>query len=411
MSLLIIGLVVLMFGFDLVISMLNYNQRKLALPENVRDIYDEAAYQKWLSYTMEKLRMEWIGKTMNTLFLVVLLGLGFFGALEKFSASFTSNPILQTLIFLGLFMGLSIVLSLPFEWIDTFKIEAKYGFNTTSVKTFWIDQVKSLVLGALLFGILVSVINALYLYFKADLITFAIISWGVVCIVMIALFVLNVKVFVRLFNKLKPIEDEVLREKINALAKKAGFNVKSIFVMDASKRSTKLNGFFSGLGNTGEIVLYDTLLNKMSHDEILAVLAHELGHAKNRDTLRMLGIQNMILGYYIIGISLILITPVFFTAFGLSEIHFGFAFVLFTILMEPFSLITGIVTNTILRQAEYNADAFSVKYTSKEAMSSVMRILVTENFSNLNPHPLYVLLHYSHPPISQRLKAIQEVSQ
>ncbi len=408
MSLLIIGLVVLMFGFDLVISMLNYNQRKLALPENVRGIYDEAAYQKWLSYTMEKLRMEWIGKIINTLFLVVLLGLGFFGALEQFSASFTSDPILQTLIFLGLFMGLSILMGLPFEWIDTFKIEAKYGFNTTSVKTFWIDQVKSLVLGALLFGILVSVINALYLYFKADLITFAIMAWGVVCIVMIALFVLNVKVFVRLFNKLKPIEDEVLREKINALAKQAGFNVKSIFVMDASKRSTKLNGFFSGLGNTGEIVLYDTLLNKMSHDEILAVLAHELGHAKNRDTIRMLGLQNMILGYYIIGISLILITPAFFTAFGLSGIHFGFAFVLFTILMEPFSLIFGIVDNAILRQAEYNADAFSVKYTSKEAMSSVMRILVTENFSNLNPHPLYVLLHYSHPPISQRLKAIQE---
>ncbi len=411
MTLWIIGLVVLMFGFDLGISMLNNSQRKLVLPENVRDIYDEAGYQKWLNYTMEKLKMEWIGKTVNTLFLVLLLGLGFFGALEAFSASFTSNPIHQTLIFLGLFMGLSMLMGLPFEWIDTFKIEAKYGFNTTSAKTFWIDQWKNLVLGTLLFGVLLSMINAIYLYFKADLITFAVISWGVICLVMVALFVLNVKVFVRLFNQLKPIEDEALREKINALAKQAGFNVKSIFVMDASKRSTKLNGFFSGLGKTGEIVLYDTLLNKMSHDEILAVLAHELGHAKHRDTLRMLGIQNLILGFYIIGISLILITPAFFTAFALSGIHFGFAFVLFTILMEPFSLITGVITNTILRQAEYKADAFSVRYTSKDAMSSVLRILVTENFSNLNPHPYYVLLHYSHPPMSERLKAIQDVVQ
>ena len=410
MSILVLSVIVVVFVFDLLITVLNFNQRKLPLPENVRGIYDEAAYQKWLSYTNDKLRMEWIGKTINLVMMVLLLSLGFFGALESLASSLSPNPIVQTLIFLGLFMGLTSLLSLPFEWIDTFKIEAKYGFNTTTPKTFWIDQIKGLALGSLLFGVLVSILNGLYLTFQTRLVDFAVTAWLVIMGVMVALFILNVKVFVRLFNKLKPIEDAQLKEKINALASQAGFNVKSIFTMDASKRSTKLNGFYSGLGKTGEIVLYDTLLNKMNHEEILAVLAHELGHAKHKDTLRMLIVQNSILGTFMIGIAWILSTPSLFTAFGLSGIHFGFAFVLFTILIEPLTLIYGVQTNAMLRQAEFKADAFSVQLTSKEAMSSVMKILVTENFSNLNPHPLYVLLHYSHPPISERLKAIQEVT-
>lgn len=408
MSLWIIGLVVLMFGFDLWISILNYDRRKLPLPENVRGIYDETAYQKWMSYTMEKLRLEWIGKSVSTLVMVLLLGFGFFGALEKFSASVSSQPVFQTLIFLGIFMGIHLGIDLPYEWVDTFKIEAKYGFNKTSAKTFWIDQLKNLVLGIALFGLLVWAINDLYLAFRTNLITFAIVAWVLISVFLIFT-VLNGKRFVRLFNKLKPVEDLELRDKIHALAIEAGFNVKSISVMDASKRSTKLNGFYSGLGKTGEIVLYDTLLTKMNHDEILAVLAHELGHAKHKDTLRMLILQNQILAYYMIGFTYLLSNSMFFTGFGLTGIHFGFGLVLFSILMEPFSLIFGIFTNTNLRQAEFNADAFAVKLTSKEAMSSVMRILVAENFSNLNPHHLYVLLHYSHPPMSERLKAIQDV--
>jgi STE24 endopeptidase len=235
------------------------------------------------------------------------------------------------------------------------------------------------------------------------------ILWIFISVVLLLIFVLNTKVFVRLFNKLKPIEEGELKDKITALAKKTGFEVKAISSMDASKRSTKLNGFYSGLGKIGEIVLYDTLISKLSIDQILAVLAHELGHAKHKDTLRMLVVQIMILGLYACGIGLILQMPIFFTSFGLEGIHFGFAFILFSILMEPLSLLLQIPVNILLRRAEYKADAFSVKMTSKKDMTEVMKILVTENFSNLNPHPLTVLLHYSHPPVSQRLQAIENL--
>jgi STE24 endopeptidase len=409
MATLILSLLIVMYILDLIVTYLNTSQRKKPLPEKVKDIYDESSYVKWLSYTMEKLQFELIHKTLNIGVLVCLLGFGFFGVLESFTKEVLSNPILQTLLFLGIFMGLQMILDLPFEIIDTFKIEAKYGFNKTSRKTFWIDQLKGLVLGSVLMGLLISVMMILFQAFQDQILIFMLILWIFISVVLLLIFVLNTKVFVRLFNKLKPIEEGELKDKITALAKKTGFEVKAISSMDASKRSTKLNGFYSGLGKIGEIVLYDTLISKLSIDQILAVLAHELGHAKHKDTLRMLVVQIMILGLYACGIGLILQMPVFFIAFGLEGIHFGFAFILFSILMEPLSLLLQIPVNILLRRAEYKADAFSVKMTSKKDMTEVMKILVTENFSNLNPHPLTVLLHYSHPPVSQRLQAIENL--
>jgi STE24 endopeptidase len=406
MSIVIISLLIVLFVFDLIVSLMNYAMRKQPLPESVKGIYDQKDYTKWLSYSMEKLRMDLISKSVSLILMVALLSLGFFGFLDSFSASVTSDPIGQTLIFLGLFMGFQLILGLPFEMVDTFMIEAKYGFNKTSVKTFWVDQLKGLLLGALLMGVLISVIQLLYQVFHDQLFLFFIVAWLFIALVMIVFFVLNTRVFVRLFNKLKPIEDVELKDKINALAKQCHFEVKAIFVMDASKRSSKLNGFFSGLGKTGEIVLYDTLINKLSHEQILSVLAHELGHATHKDTLKMLVVQITMLGLYALGLGFILQTPSLYTAFGLSGVHFGFAFILFTILIEPISLLLGIPVNALLRKAEYKADAFAVKMTNKEDMTEVLKILTTENFSNLNPHPFYVLLHYSHPPVAQRLSAI-----
>lgn len=410
MSIFIISLLILLFMFDLIVSLLNYAMRKKPLPKLVEDIYDNDAYTKWLSYTMEKLRMDLIAKTVSLILMVAFLSLGFFGYLETLSVSITSDAIGQTLIFLGLFMGLQLILGLPFELIDTFKIEAKYGFNKTSVKTFWIDQLKGLVLGALLMGVLISIIQLLFQIFQDQLFLFFIVAWLFISLVMIVFFVLNTKVFVRLFNKLRPIEDGELKDKITALAKQCHFEVKAIFVMDASKRSSKLNGFFSGLGKTGEIVLYDTLVNKLTHEQILSVLAHELGHATHKDTLKMLGVQIAMLGVYALGLGYILQTPALFVAFGLQGVHFGFALILFTILIEPVSVLLGIPVNALLRSAEYKADAFAVTMTNKEDMAEVLKILTTENFSNLNPHPLYVLLHYSHPPVDKRLLAISSDS-
>ena len=403
----LIVFILVFVGLDVGISLLNYNQRTQPLPQNVVGIYDDVAYSKWLAYSMEKLKLGLIQKGVFTVILVGFLGLGGFAGLNTFSESFSTDPVLSTLIFIGAFMGLQLVVGLPFEWIDTFTIEAKYGFNKTTVKTFWIDQLKGLVLGIILGGAVLAFLVSLYLNFQDQLIEFGVWSYIALSVLTLVMFVLS-KVFVRLFNKLKPIDDEQLKTKIDELATKCGFRVKSIYEMDASKRSTKLNGFYTGFGKVGEIVLYDTLIAKMTHEQILAVLAHELGHAKHKDTLRLLGIQNMILWVYIALIVVILSVPSLFVAFGFEGVHFGFALILFSVLVEPVSLIVGISNNAILRLAETKADAYAVTMTSKETMGEVLKTLAAENFSNLNPHPLYVMIHYTHPPIAQRLSDLQK---
>ncbi len=409
MPALIIGLILFMFTLDLGVSLLNYAQRIKPLEENIKNIYDEAQYQLWLAYMMEKNRLETIQKTFNLIVLVSLLSFGYFSYLESVSQNISSDGLLQTMIFLALYMGMQLILGLGFEWFDTFKIEAKYGFNKTSTKTFWIDQLKGLVLGSVLLGGLVIVMQSLFITFSKQLGSFILVFWIFISFMMILFFVLNTKILLRLFNKLKPIEDETLKNEIDTLAKKTGFEVKAIFIMDASKRSTKLNAFFSGLGKMREVVLYDTLIAKLSQDQILAVLAHELGHAKHKDTLRMLVIQILVFEIYALGIGFILQTSSLSTTFGLQGLNFGFSIILFIILIEPVGLLIGIPINALSRSAEYKADAFAVKMTSKEAISGALKILVTENFSNLSPHPLYVLLHYSHPPLSRRLSAIDKV--
>jgi len=402
MVILIIAFILIMTSFDVFVSWLNYTQRNKPLPEAVQGIYDDAAYSKWLAYSMEKLKLGLIQKAVFTVILVGFLGFGGFALLNVFSESISTNPIVSTLVFIGAFMGLQLIVGLPFEWIDTFTIEAKYGFNKTTVKTFWIDQMKGLVLGIVLGGLVLTILNLLYLSFQSAILQFGVWAYIVVSVLTLVMFVLS-KVFVRVFNKLKPVEDPQLKAKVDELAHKCGFHVKSVYEMDASKRSTKLNGFYTGFGKVGEIVLYDTLIAKMSHEEILAVLAHELGHAKHKDTLRLLGIQNTVLWFYIALMTLILSLPELFTPFGFEGVHFGFALILFSILVEPLSLFIGISNNVLMRSAETKADAYAVKMTSKETMGNVLKVLAAENFSNLNPHPVYVLLHYTHPPIAKRL--------
>jgi STE24 endopeptidase len=405
----LIVFILVFVGLDVGISLLNYNQRTQPLPANVAGIYDVAAYSKWLAYSMEKLKLGLIQKAVFTVILVGLLGFGGFAWLNTFSESFSMDQVLSTLIFIGAFMGLQLVVGLPFEWIDTFTIEAKYGFNKTTIKTFWIDQLKGLVLGIVLGGAVLVLLVSLYLNFQEALLQFGIWAYVALSILTLAMFVLS-KVFVRVFNKLKPIDDMNLKAKIDELATKCGFRVKSIYEMDASKRSTKLNGFYTGFGKVGEIVLYDTLIAKMSHEQILAVLAHELGHAKHKDTQKLLLIQNGTMVYYIALIVFILYMPGLFTPFGFEGVHFGFALILFSILVEPLSLVLGIVRNALMRIAETKADAYAVSMTSKETMGDVLKTLAAENFSNLNPHPLYVMIHYTHPPIAQRLSDLQKAN-
>ncbi|MBU1093733.1 MAG: M48 family metallopeptidase [Firmicutes bacterium] len=406
---LIVGLIIVMFALDLIVSLLNYNNRNKPIPENVKDIYDEEKYSKWLSYTMETMRFGLITKVFDTLLILGLLIFGVFGAIEVWTNSWFLSPTLRTLSFLGLIVvGLSIT-NMPFNYYATFVIEEKFGFNKTNKKTFFFDMIKNLLIMTILGGSVVALFSFLYLQFTDNLWLFVLTAWAALSIIMILIFILNVKVFVKLFNKLSPLPEGDLRTRIEALALEVGFQVTAISIMDASKRSTKLNAFFSGLGKTREVVLFDTLVEKLSEDEILSVLAHELGHAMHKDAPRMLVQQIIIFGLYAAVIGLIMQSSDLATAFGLTGVHLGFGLILFSILIEPINVLLGMPLNYLSRKAEYAADAFSTKYVDKKHMMSALRILVTENYSNLNPHPVYVLLHYSHPAMADRLGAIEKL--
>lgn len=406
---LVVGLIMLMFTLDVIVSLLNYNYRNKPIPENVKDIYDKEQYQKWLNYTMDQMRFGLIKKVFDTLLMVGLLVFGFFGTLEGWTNGWFASPTLRTLSFLGIILvGLSLI-NMPFSYYSTFVIEEKYGFNKTKKKTFFFDFVKNLILMTVLVGAVIALFSFLYLQFSDSIWLFVLFAWIALSMIIVLMFILNVKVFVKLFNKLSPLPEGELRTRIEAMAKEVGFEVKAISSMDASKRSTKLNAFFSGLGKTREVVLFDTLIEKLSDDEILSVLAHELGHAMHKDAPRMILERIIIFGLYAAIIGFIMQSLTLATAFGLSGIHLGFGLILFTILIEPIDFILGIPLNYLSRKAEYAADAFSTKYVDKKHMMSALRILVTENYANLNPHPIYILLHYSHPAIPDRLGALEKL--
>ncbi len=408
-SYLIIGLVAIMYVVDLVITLINYKNRTQPIPEIARDIYDREKYTKWLNYFMETMRFEVIVKFVSTALLLALLAFGFFGYLERITLQWFDHPILQNLAFLGVFGLLSMLISLPFDYYATFVIEEKFGFNKTTHTTFFIDLLKNILVAALLGGGLVALLNAIYLEFFGQIWWFVLYAWVILTVVMVVLFVLNTKVFVKIFNKLTPLPDGELRDKIQALAEKVGFSVKAVSVMDASKRSSKLNAFFSGLGKTREVVLFDTLVEKLDDEEILSVLAHELGHAVHKDIPRMLALQILMFGLYAVVIGFILQSESLAQAFGLSGVHLGFSLILFSILISPLDFLLGFSLNSISRKAEYAADAFATQYVGKEATMAAFKILAQENLSNLTPHPLYVLVHYNHPTIPERLQAISKL--
>jgi STE24 endopeptidase len=408
MYIVIIALIASMYVIDLFLNILNVKHSKLEMPDNVKHIYDEKAYEKWANYHHEHLIFGIIQKSVFTVLILGLLLFKVFGVFESIALNATNSEIAQTLIFLVIYLAIQTIIGIPFEYVNTFKIEEKYGFNKTTKKTFVIDQIKGFLLSSVLLGALVAGLQGLYLAFIDSVWIFVILAWVFLAIIMILMFILNTKVFVKIFNKLTPLEDGSLKDKIDFLATKLGFEVEKISIMDASKRSSKLNAFFSGLGKTRDVVLFDTLLDKLSEDQILAVLAHELGHATHKDTTKMLMQNILTFGLYAAVIGLIMQSPTVFIDFGLEGIFFGFGLILFIILMEPISILLGMLTNGWSRKIEYRADGFAKEHVGKDHMIGALEILARENFSNLNPHPLYVKLFYNHPTISERISSLEK---
>jgi STE24 endopeptidase len=402
----IISLLIGVYVFETMVSMLNQKHSRSPIPVNVRDVYSNKGYKKWLAYSLEGHRYSLVQRGFSLIVLLVLL-MGPFARLSRLASIWTANPILQSLLFLGIYQTLLVLLGIPFGLYKTFSMEERHGFNRTTKKVFIRDTIVSYLATLALGGLLIGGIHAFFLRFADNLWMFVFVTWSALAVLMVLAVAVLGKWFMRLFNQFTPLPEGELRTRIENLGASVGFSVKAILVMNASKRSTKSNAAFMGIGKTREVILFDTLLERMSDDEILAVLAHELGHAVHKDTWLLLGRQVLVMAFYAVGIGLVLQAPAFYTAFGFTGVHFGFATILFSILLDPISLLLGIPLNLLSRKAEYQADAFASQQTDPRWMISALKTLSRENLANLNPHPLSVRLYYSHPPMSDRIGALQ----
>ena len=405
-SLLVLGFIALMYVVNTGLAILNLSYRHQPLPANVRDIYDQSKYQKSKAYFVENTWFSLVKNTVNFILLIALFVGGFFPWMADIAMAITAHPLVQTFVFFSILLILNTLLNLPFNYYKTFSIEARYGFNKMTKTLFFKDTMKNILLSTLLIAGIAVLLQVLLGWLGTN---FVFGAWVALSLLLIILFALNTKVFIKLFNRLTPLPDGELKSAIVNLASKTGFQAKASYTMDASKRSSKLNAFFSGFGPIREIALFDTLIAKLKEAEILAVLAHEIGHAKHFDELRLVLQNILIFGLYAVVINLTVSNIDLANAFGFSGAFFGFGLIVFTILIEPLDFLLGIPVNYLSRRAEFAADHFEVKLGYQKAMLSALKTLVTENYGNLTPHPLQVLLTYSHPPMSLRLAAIEAI--
>jgi STE24 endopeptidase len=409
MELLVIGILVANYILDTSLTLLNLGYKKNPIPENVKDLYEPERYEKWMRYTHSNTRFNLVSSGVNLIVLLSLLVAG--GALIQVLnsvAQTSDNALIQTLIFLGLYQAITFVIGLGFSYYRTFVIEEKFGFNKTTPKVFVSDQIKQVILTIVLGGALVSGLYYLFVTFQDQLLIFVVVLWLSVMALLAILLYLYTAVFVRIFYKIEPLEEGELRNRIEALADKIGFKVKAISKLNASKRSSKMNAFFSGFGKQKEIVFFDTLLEKMDDDQVLAVLAHEFAHGKNKDVLIGFIERFFIVGLFAFFIFWILTTPSLYTAFGFDDVFLGFGIILFSVLASPINFILGIPISANSRKAEYKADAFAVSMMGADAMAGGLKVMARDALSDLNPHPLVVKFYYSHPPMHLRLGAIEK---
>ena len=402
----VIGLLITMTVINSILAFLNLLNQKQPLPKIVKGIYSQEKHRQAKQYYAENSRFNLLKSLFDLALLLALFLFDFFPWLANLISGLTDIGLLQSFIFFSVLLVGSSLLGAPWNYYKTFYIEEKYGFNKMTRKLFVTDIFRNLLVSTMLVSGIGVLLQGIYEWLGSY---FVLGAWITLSILLIVLFTLNTKVFVKIFNKLTPIPEGSLKTSIQALAAKTGFTAKAIYSMDASKRSTKLNAFFSGFGPIREIALFDTLLAKLKEDEILAVLAHEIGHAKHFDEIRTLIQQIFIFGLYALIINLTVSNVDLAAAFGFNTPYFPFGLILFSILIEPIDFLLGIPVNYLSRKAEYAADAFAVKQGYKQSMISALKVLVNENFANLTPHPLQVMLTYSHPTMSLRLEAIEKL--
>ena len=401
----IISLVVFNYIFSTVLNFINNKYWKDEIPPIMQDYYKKDNYIKAKKYAKEKGQINLISSTLSTLITLLFLILKGYGYLNLLISNYYEIPFLQSsMFFLSLFV-LSDLISIPFSCYNTFVIEEKYGFNKMTVKTFIFDKIKSYLLtiilgGALLYGalLLVNILeNGFWLFL-----------WLSLSILMLLINMFYADIIVPIFNKLKPLESGSLREKIEQYSQKVGYSLKNIYVIDGSKRSSKANAFFSGLGPRKTIALYDTLIANHTEEELVAVIAHEVGHYKKKHLVTSLILTILQLGLMSYLLEICLKQNEISEALGGNEPVFHLGLLAFTILYSPIGTILSVLMNINSRKNEFEADNYAKETYSGDSLSLALKKLSVDNLSNLYPHPFYTFLHYSHPPLLHRLEALSE---
>ncbi len=401
---LIVALLCGSFVLDRLLDLLNLSRMKPELPEKLRPFYDEERYRKSQNYLREKSRFGLLTGALNFVGTLLVLILGGLGALDSYLRTYMDDPFLLALTFFGVLGAASSIFGMPFSLYSTFVIEEKYGFNKTTFKTWVLDKVKGALIGAVLGSLILFAFIWLVDTLKED---FWIWFWGGISLFSLGIQFFYTTLLMPLFNKLQPLEAGELRSAIEAYSTKVGFPLGNIMVMDGSKRSTKANAFFSGFGSQKRIVLYDTLIAQMSQPEILSVLAHEVGHYKRRHIIlgTILGMLNI--GLMLFVLSRFILLPELSAALGAATPSIHLSLIAFAMLFSPISEVTGLLMNLLSRKNEYEADAFARETCDGPALESALIKLHVETLSNLDPHPAYVFLHYSHPTLMQRISALR----
>ncbi|WP_026236024.1 M48 family metallopeptidase [Echinicola pacifica] len=403
-KIILIGLVLAGFFFDKFSSWLNVRQPVPPVPDNLKGYLDQAKLLEAKSYQKVNFRFGMFSESLSLALMLVLLILGAFGELDTYISGITDKPLIQSLLFFGILFIASDLLSLPFDYYHTFRIEEDYGFNKTSPRTFFLDKIKgyalALVVGGGLLTLLIWLIATLgsgfWLYF-----------WLVAAVFMVVINRFYTSLILPLFNKLSPLEEGELKSAIMHYADQVDFPLTNVYVIDGSTRSTKANAFFSGFGKQKKVVLYDTLIEQHTVEELVAVLVHEVGHFKKKHILQSMLLSVLQVGIILYAMSIVVNSEQISMALGGARQAIHLNLLGYFILFSPISSIMGIGMNMLSRKNEFEADAFAKSTYSGPPLAAALKTLSVKTLSQINPHPLQVFIKFSHPPLLQRLKKLE----
>ena len=400
---LVIAIVLAEFCWSVCLTLLNIKASRQPVPDLLKDLYDADRYRKQQAYAMTNRKFSLVSSLVSLLVTLGIFAFGGFAVFDAAARSLSGSPVVQALVFWGIFYLISWVISLPFDIYRTFVIEQRFGFNRSTPKLFAADAVKGLLVNVLILG---AVLAACVWIYTLTPRWFWLIAWGVVTLFSLFMQYFYSLLIVPLFNKQTPLPEGELRTAIEAFAARVGFRLDNIFVIDSSKRSSKSNAYFTGFGRRKRVVLYDTLMEQLSTDEIVGVLAHEIGHYKRHHIIlsSLEGFATNLLMFWLF--SLFIGSGDLAAAAGCSAPSFHVNLAVFSLIYTPLNLLLDIVTNVISRRHERQADAFAAAHGCGPAEASALKKMSAKSLANLTPHPLVVFTEYSHPTLYERVKAL-----